>query len=108
MYLFYSTILIENTWHDNKENCDKSICKTFWLTPLYLYSQGFLIEAKLTKLLQPLDKDEQSLMKLDAIFSVSTSCINDTAYSEGYQNILNWPASWITQIVAEIWQTVLL
>ncbi|XP_056149815.1 dynein regulatory complex protein 1-like [Lampris incognitus] len=30
---------------------------------------GFLIEGKLLKLLSPLQKDEQSLMKLDAIFS---------------------------------------
>ncbi|CAH1776094.1 unnamed protein product [Owenia fusiformis] len=30
---------------------------------------GFLVESKLNKLLAPLDRDEQSLMKLDAIFS---------------------------------------
>eukprot|EP00112_Aurelia_sp_Birch-Aquarium-sp1_P006706 Seg1734.8 transcript_id=Seg1734.8/GoldUCD/mRNA.D3Y31 product="Dynein regulatory complex protein 1" protein_id=Seg1734.8/GoldUCD/D3Y31 len=30
---------------------------------------GFLVESKLTKLLSPLEQDEQSLMKLDAIFS---------------------------------------
>ncbi|BFZ20885.1 hypothetical protein BsWGS_23923 [Bradybaena similaris] len=30
---------------------------------------GFLVEQKLTKLLIPLEKDEQSLMKLDSIFS---------------------------------------
>lgn len=30
---------------------------------------GFLVEAKLVKLLAPIEKDEQSLMKLDAIFS---------------------------------------
>lgn len=36
-----------------------------------LPSQGFLIESKLLKLLSPLEKDEQSLMKLDAIFMVS-------------------------------------
>ncbi|XP_067097803.1 dynein regulatory complex protein 1 [Osmerus mordax] len=30
---------------------------------------GFLIESKLLKLLSPLDRDEQSLMKLDAIFT---------------------------------------
>ncbi|XP_055954259.1 dynein regulatory complex protein 1 [Patella vulgata] len=30
---------------------------------------GFLVEKKLEKLLQPLEKDEQSLMKLDAIFT---------------------------------------
>ncbi|KAM4600969.1 dynein regulatory complex protein 1 [Polymixia lowei] len=30
---------------------------------------GFLIESKLRKLLSPLEKDEQSLMKLDSIFS---------------------------------------
>ena len=29
------------------------------------------MESKLTKLLAPLEKDEQSLMKLDAIFAVS-------------------------------------
>ena len=29
------------------------------------------MESKLTKLLAPLDRDEQSLMKLDAIFAVS-------------------------------------
>lgn len=33
--------------------------------------QGFLIEDKLNKLLSPLEKDEQNLMKLDAIFFVS-------------------------------------
>ena len=33
--------------------------------------QGFLIESKLNTLLSPLERDEQSLMKLDAIFSVS-------------------------------------
>uniref|UniRef100_A0A673YZU6 Dynein regulatory complex protein 1 n=1 Tax=Salmo trutta TaxID=8032 RepID=A0A673YZU6_SALTR len=33
--------------------------------------QGFLIESKLLKLLSPLEKDEQSLMKLDSIFTVS-------------------------------------
>ena len=33
--------------------------------------QGFLVESKLTKLLAPLERDEQSLMKLDAIFAVS-------------------------------------
>lgn len=32
--------------------------------------QGFLVESKLTKLLAPLERDEQSLMKLDAIFAV--------------------------------------
>lgn len=31
--------------------------------------QGFLVESKLLKLLAPLDKDDQSLMKLDAIFA---------------------------------------
>ena len=36
-----------------------------------MFLQGFLIESKLNKLLQPLEKDEQNLMKLDAIFSVS-------------------------------------
>lgn len=30
---------------------------------------GFLVESKLTKLLAPLERDEQSLMKLDAIFA---------------------------------------
>lgn len=30
---------------------------------------GFLVESKLIKLLAPIDKDEQSLMKLDAIFN---------------------------------------
>jgi dynein regulatory complex protein 1 len=33
--------------------------------------QGFLIESKLAKLLSPLERDERSLMKLDAIFTVS-------------------------------------
>ena len=35
------------------------------------FFQGFLVEAKLIKLLAPIEKDEQSLMKLDAIFNVS-------------------------------------
>ena len=37
--------------------------------------QGFLVEAKLIKLLAPIEKDERSLMKLDAIFNVSTTFI---------------------------------
>jgi len=37
-----------------------------------LWFQGFLVEHKLNLLLAPLEKDERSLMKLDAIFSVST------------------------------------
>lgn len=32
---------------------------------------GFLVEEKLNKLLQPLENDERSLIKLDAIFKVS-------------------------------------
>ena len=39
----------------------------------YCFLQGFLVESKLNKLLQPLEKDERSLMKLDAIFTVSLS-----------------------------------
>ena len=31
---------------------------------------GFLVEEKLNKLLQPLENDERSLIKLDAIFKV--------------------------------------
>ncbi len=38
---------------------------------IIIFLQGFLVESKLMKLLAPLDKDEQSLMKLDAIFNVS-------------------------------------
>ena len=37
---------------------------------LSFFLQGFLVESKLTKLLAPLERDEQSLMKLDAIFAV--------------------------------------
>lgn len=33
--------------------------------------QGFLIESKLLSLLQPLEKSEGYLLRLDAIFSVS-------------------------------------
>lgn len=36
------------------------------------FSQGFLVESKLLKLLSHLEKNEQSLIKLDAIFSVCT------------------------------------
>lgn len=36
-----------------------------------IFFQGFLVEAKLNRLLAPLEKDEQSLMRLDAIFAVS-------------------------------------
>lgn len=38
---------------------------------LSFYLQGFLIESKLNTLLTPLGRDDQSLMKLDAIFAVS-------------------------------------
>ncbi len=34
------------------------------------------MEAKLSKLLSPLEKDEQSLMKLDAIFAVSNDAVS--------------------------------
>ncbi|XP_015757319.1 PREDICTED: dynein regulatory complex protein 1-like [Acropora digitifera] len=54
------------------------ICPPFYWIPseqgysllmlLFLF-QGFLVESKLTKLLAPLERDEQSLMKLDAIFA---------------------------------------
>jgi hypothetical protein len=40
-----------------------------------------LVEAKLNRLLAPLEKDEQSLMRLDAIFAVS---IFITFYSGEY------------------------
>ena len=33
--------------------------------------QGFLLESKLQVLLTPLDRNEQSLMKLDSIFKVA-------------------------------------
>ncbi|KAI4875585.1 hypothetical protein NFI96_025459 [Prochilodus magdalenae] len=39
------------------------------LLELLCDEMGFLIEGKLLKLLSPLEKDEQSLMKLDSIFS---------------------------------------
>ena len=44
-----------------------------WFLPslVVFVLQGFLVESKLNKLLQPLEKDERSLMKLDAIFTVS-------------------------------------
>ncbi|XP_076456963.1 dynein regulatory complex protein 1-like [Babylonia areolata] len=37
---------------------------------------GFLVESKLNKLLQPLEKDERSLMKLDAIFTCKCACMS--------------------------------
>ena len=42
----------------------------FGFLTIFYYFQGFLVESKLTKLLAPLERDEQSLMKLDAIFAV--------------------------------------
>lgn len=49
----------------------------------YLCFQGFLVEAKLNRLLAPLEKDEQSLMRLDAIFAVSSfTCFSDTCYGK--------------------------
>ena len=47
------------------------IYSVIYLMLLFFLFQGFLIESKLRTLLQPLEKDEQSLMRLDAIFSVS-------------------------------------
>ncbi|CAH3150788.1 unnamed protein product [Pocillopora meandrina] len=41
---------------------------------------GFLVESKLTKLLAPLEKDEQSLMKLDAIFAALGVDTEDDIY----------------------------
>lgn len=41
---------------------------------------GFLVESKLTKLLAPLDRDEQSLMKLDAIFAALGVDTEDDIY----------------------------
>ncbi|XP_028517150.1 dynein regulatory complex protein 1 [Exaiptasia diaphana] len=41
---------------------------------------GFLVESKLNKLLAPLDKDEQSLMKLDAIFAALGIDTEDDIY----------------------------
>ena len=56
----------------------------------YCLLQGFLVESKLNKLLAPLEKDERSLMKLDAIFSVSAdlflSCL-----PQGYRDLVFHP-----------------
>lgn len=41
---------------------------------------GFLVESKLTKLLAPLERDEQSLMKLDAIFAALGVDTEDDIY----------------------------
>lgn len=61
--------------------------------------QGFLVESKLTKLLAPLERDEQSLMKLDAIFAVRIfltfnlssdhlkSCVVDLRFESQLQNL---------------------
>ncbi|XP_071400049.1 dynein regulatory complex protein 1 [Centroberyx affinis] len=43
--------------------------KTLKVLQLLCDEAGFLIESKLLKLLSPLEEDEQSLMKLDSIFS---------------------------------------
>ena len=42
------------------------------------------MEAKLIKLLAPIEKDEQSLMKLDAIFNVSWSKGKVVEYNKAY------------------------
>ena len=47
------------------------MCVVFAFIGCVFVLQGFLVESKLNKLLQPLEKDERSLMKLDAIFTVS-------------------------------------
>ncbi|XP_028408430.1 dynein regulatory complex protein 1-like [Dendronephthya gigantea] len=60
-----------STVHD-KRSVDKSkLSLTTIKTILELLSDeaGFLVEEKLNRLLAPLEKDEQSLMRLDAIFS---------------------------------------
>ncbi|KAM6954098.1 dynein regulatory complex protein 1 [Aplochiton taeniatus] len=44
---------------------------------------GFLIESKLLKLLSPLEKDKQSLMKLDAIFSAMSIESEEDIYKMG-------------------------
>ena len=52
--------------------CRKPYCSSSLVhICVFHHFQGFLVESKLNKLLAPLEKDERSLMKLDAIFSVS-------------------------------------
>ncbi|KAJ7361796.1 DNA replication checkpoint protein Drc1 [Desmophyllum pertusum] len=54
---------------------------------------GFLVESKLTKLLAPLERDEQSLMKLDAIFAALGVDTEDDIYllSNYFLNRLQGP-----------------
>lgn len=49
--------------------------------------QGFLVESKLTKLLAPLERDEQSLMKLDAIFAVRIYNIIQCSLFKNIKNV---------------------
>ncbi|XP_071403466.1 dynein regulatory complex protein 1-like [Centroberyx affinis] len=51
------------------EEKGKVSTKTLKVLQLLCDEAGFLIESKLLKLLSPLEEDEQSLMKLDSIFS---------------------------------------
>uniref|UniRef100_UPI003AAAFB60 dynein regulatory complex protein 1 n=1 Tax=Centroberyx gerrardi TaxID=166262 RepID=UPI003AAAFB60 len=51
------------------EEKGKVSMKTLKVLELLCDEAGFLIESKLLKLLSPLEEDEQSLMKLDSIFS---------------------------------------
>ncbi|XP_062857238.1 dynein regulatory complex protein 1 [Trichomycterus rosablanca] len=67
--------LKEETWApdsygglENRTGVDQKTVKR--LLELLCDNTGFLIESKLLKLLSPLEKNEQSLMKLDSIFSV--------------------------------------
>ena len=56
---------------------------------MYCILQGFLVESKLNKLLAPLEKDERSLMKLDAIFSVSADLFL-SCFPQGWRDIGIW------------------
>jgi len=57
---------VENGQHFSKVLSIGAIKK---MLELLCDESGFLVEAKLIKLLAPIEKDEQSLMKLDAIFN---------------------------------------
>ncbi|XP_046877175.1 dynein regulatory complex protein 1 [Hypomesus transpacificus] len=73
-----SGLAVEREREDSKGEMEKkesevqgevSVLTVKRLLELLCDETGFLIESKLLKLLSPLDRDEQSLMKLDAIFT---------------------------------------
>uniref|UniRef100_A0A8C8IXK4 Dynein regulatory complex protein 1 n=1 Tax=Oncorhynchus tshawytscha TaxID=74940 RepID=A0A8C8IXK4_ONCTS len=66
-----SELLQEREGSEGEHSGTVSVKMVKKLLELLCDEAGFLIESKLLKLLSPLEKDEQSLMKLDSIFTVS-------------------------------------